>query len=283
MLYGTKNQERLIMEALVCGSHLQTHCMADRIMFVCSEMEDNPCINLLRLVYDVRICEHLQVPRAAGLSVHARIGKGVWSKLQICKLLAGEYEVACVMDTDTMAVQNLDELFLHEAPAAVFRGTRTQPGSRRPPQTYGTRETGQKQIGGINGGVVVYKPSTKDFNAMMRKLAEYTVPSQGAEQDFLTDFYRERFARGITGLPRTYNMQVHQAMLLGPAHDPQTTWYGVQLQHRDTLVKNWHFSADPKPIDFVFGSIVVQDNPNPASSSTAEEQVRPQDIINKGA
>ena len=55
-------------------------------------------------------------------------------------------------------------------------------------------------------------PTTHLFNQMREYLSTYRVPSQGAEQDFLTDFFRNRNQHGITALPRSYNFQLHVAM-----------------------------------------------------------------------
>ena len=121
MLWGEKNQERLILEALLCGAHLQTHCHAQRIMYVCGEMFYNRSVNLLRLVWQVRHCEHLKVSRYLEQSTHARL-TGVWSKIQIGALLDGEFDVCAVVDTDMMAVQCLDDLSVRGAGGSLSRG-----------------------------------------------------------------------------------------------------------------------------------------------------------------
>ena len=257
MLWGESNQERLIMEALLCGAHLQTHCHAQRIMYVCGEMFNNPAINLLRLVWQVRPCDHLKVSEYLEQSTHGRLA-GVWSKIQIGALLDGEFDVCAVVDTDMMAVQHLDEIFQVEVPAAVFRGTNTSNlGTRRPTWTYGKVEGRRKQIGGINGGLLVYKPSKKDFKALMKYLEKYRVPSQGAEQDLMTDFWKYYYERGITALPRSYNVQIHIIMMLG-AVQSLDSWYSILVNNPQEQVKNWHFSADPKPVDFMWGSVDVK-------------------------
>jgi len=187
---------------------------------------------------------------------HTRLQK-VWSKLQIPKLMDGEFEVVCVMDTDTMAVQSLDEIFQYPAPAAMFRGQSTQNlGAKRPLWSYGTRREGQKQVGGINGGVVLYRPTRRLYQAMMDKLERYVVPSMGAEQDFLTDFFRDLSPEGITPLPRSYNWQLHIAMLTWH-FQPETSWCSQIATNWKTQVRNWHFSADPKPVDMGWGSVQV--------------------------
>ena len=91
-------------------------------------------------------------------------------------------------------VGRLDEVFQFEAPAAVFRGTIIgYLGNKRPRSTYGTKEDGFSQIGGINGVVVMYRQSESVYRAMLWRLHGYTIPSKGADQDFLTDFFKEYF------------------------------------------------------------------------------------------
>jgi hypothetical protein len=148
---------------------------------------------------------------------------------------------------DTMAVRSLDEVFQYEVPAVVFRGTKTgNLGARRPSYTYGTIVDGQKQVGGINEGVVLYRPNREDYKAMLKALEAYRIPSLGAEQDFLTDFWKERNSRGITSLPRPYNVQIHMAMMVGH-EQPTDSWYRILLKDWQLEVRNWHFSADPIP------------------------------------
>ena len=69
-------------------------------------------------------------------------------------------------------------------------------------------------MGGINGGLLVGRPSRQELQDMMRHLDTYAGCGLGAEQDFLTDFWKNK--KGIAGLPRRYNCQVHQVALLGP-------------------------------------------------------------------
>jgi hypothetical protein len=184
-------------------------------MFVCEDVIQHLAVNLLKLIWDVRPCMHLHASSYMQRMAHNRLRK-VWSKLHICSLLDGEYDVVCVLDTDTMAVRSLDEVFQNEGPAAVFRGSNTgNLGARRPSCTYGTIVVGQRQIGGISGGVVLYRPSQTEFAAMMDFLYTHVIPSKGAEHDFLTDFWKERYPRGINALPRGFNMQIHIAMLTG--------------------------------------------------------------------
>ena len=78
----------------------------------------------------------------------------VWSKLQLVKVLDPQFDLCVVIDTDTMAVQDMNELFWHEAPAAVWRGTKTLlQGKKRDERSYGTAggQGGERPLGGFNG------------------------------------------------------------------------------------------------------------------------------------
>ena len=83
---------------------------------------------------------------------------------------------------------------------------------------------------------------------MLRHLERYEFTGQGAEQDFLTDFWRHR--GGIATLPRKYNCQLHQVGLLGPEVPGDSVYWRLVTNHPSD-VANWHFSADPKPVDMV--------------------------------
>jgi len=87
---------------------------------------------------------------------------------------------------------------------------------------------------------------------MLRHLDSYAGAGYGAEQDFLTDFWKTR--TGIAGLPRRYNCQLHQVALLGPEAREDSLYWRMVINHREE-VANWHFSADPKPVDMIWGSI----------------------------
>ena len=92
-----------------------------------------------------------------------------WSKLKFMKLLDPDFDLCVVIDTDTMAVQCMNELFWHQAPAAVWRGAKTiLQGKKRNERSYGTPggAGGVRPLGGINGGVVLLRPSRHQFNEM---------------------------------------------------------------------------------------------------------------------
>jgi len=104
MLWGTQDQGRYVLEALMCGAHLQTYSDKDirRIMYVCPDIAPYPGIKLLSLVWEVRTCEHLQTNTRLQRANHQRL-TNVRSKLQLVELLDPEFDLCVVIDTDTMA------------------------------------------------------------------------------------------------------------------------------------------------------------------------------------
>ena len=55
-------------------------------------------------------------------------------------------------------------------------------------------------MGGINGGLVLMRPSREEFEEMLRHLQTYSGCGLGADQDFLTDCWKNK--GGLPGLPR---------------------------------------------------------------------------------
>ena len=55
-------------------------------------------------------------------------------------------------------------------------------------------------------------------------------------------------------MPRRYNCQLHQVALVGPTVSEDSLFWNMVSNHEQD-VANWHFSADPKPVDMVCGSI----------------------------
>ena len=65
------------------------------------------------------MCEHLKRTPRMDKASHARWRK-VWSKLQLVKWFEPDFELCVAIDTDTLVVQSMNDLFWHEAPAAFL-------------------------------------------------------------------------------------------------------------------------------------------------------------------
>ena len=93
-------------------------------MYLCPDIATHPGTKLVSLVWEVRTCERLKSTAHMQKAAHARL-RMVWSKLQLVKLLDPDFDLCVVIDTDTMAVQSMSELFWHQEPVVVWRGTKT--------------------------------------------------------------------------------------------------------------------------------------------------------------
>ena len=98
----------------MCGAHLQTYSNKGirRIMYLCSDIATYPGAKLLSSMWEVGTCEYLKTTPRMQKAAHARL-RMVWSKLQLVKLLDPDFDLCVVIDTDTMAVQCMSELFWH--------------------------------------------------------------------------------------------------------------------------------------------------------------------------
>ena len=94
MLWGSKDQGRHVLEALMCGAHLQTYSDMGirRIMYLCSDIATYPGAKLLSLKWEVRTCERLKTTARMQRAVGARL-RMVWSKLQLAKLVDPDFDL----------------------------------------------------------------------------------------------------------------------------------------------------------------------------------------------
>ena len=183
----------LVAEAVILGQRLRTFSSKRLICYATKEVTERGLGKLLHVWWEVKHFEHIEVSTNSAKGASLRLSK-VWSKLQAWTLLEKEdIEVCVLIDTDTLPMQTLDHLFTciqYAEMAGCFRGknewTLKAP---RPAETY-VGSSATKKGGGINGGVVVLKPSTERYNEMMSAMKRYSPPNKtGGEQDFLSWFY----------------------------------------------------------------------------------------------
>ena len=139
--------------------------------------------------------------------------------------LADKAEVAIMLDTDLHIKHNLDNAFYkltHCKIAGAFRGLGdfplNQPRKARSIKTNKFKESGQRG-GGINGGVVVFRPSRMEYHEMVRGLESYAAPDKSlGEQDYISEYFGLK--EQIAPLGSGYNFQVHQFSLT-MVNDPE--------------------------------------------------------------
>ena len=121
-----------------------------------------------RIFYKIQGVTHYELPAQLARTQMDR-PKGVYSKLQAWKLFAPTHRRICMLDTDMLVHSSPDGLFSYRTPAGVMRG-------------HGTSclfeailthtiypagwKLGDKLAGGINGGLVLFKPSILEFKRM---------------------------------------------------------------------------------------------------------------------
>jgi hypothetical protein len=121
LLWGAK--PHYMIEWLISGCSLMHHCCKKRILFADDELLKSGFAPLLKLFWDVRRFEHLDVgPHNA--CTQKRL-KNVWSKMLPWDLLAKDIEVAFMLDTDILVRGNCDAIFQQMSNCeckGVFRG-----------------------------------------------------------------------------------------------------------------------------------------------------------------
>ena len=152
-------------------------------------------------------------------------------------LLDGEFDQVVMMDLDMVPLKWMDEIFKQKVPAAVARGASNSPygGDVRSSRSFylgGDDSSSKNLIGGINGGLVMDRPSKATFASMWHQLETVYVPRDphGGEQDFLSwlfswDCNKDHPKWNIISL--TYNIQMHQLFWNVPLAAPDADWSTV--------------------------------------------------------
>ena len=258
MVWGTHLDYQV--EAFVLGMCLQRTSTKRRILFASPDLMEHGLTGLLGSVWELRQFEYLEGPRRG----HSwRLSK-VWNKLQVWELLADEFEVAILLDTDIVVAGSMDACFnvlQHAEVGGVFRGkgnfSLTSP---RPASSIKTTMTGKakgkwkkNKGGGINGGVIVFKPSKQTCTRMIQWLNEgYEPPDNvGAEQNFISEFFG--LDENIQQIDLSYNFQVHQLGLSAQDDAEEGRWSTLVKRFEEIVV--FHYSAVPKPVHLFLGDI----------------------------
>lgn len=171
----------------------------------------------------------------------------VFTKLHVFSLV--KFTKVVLLDTDILVRQNVDHLFSRPAlsafrrhPSANFKDRAKIPGDH----FFDSRG---KQVGGINAGVVVLRPSENDFQNMMSEIQDPDFPMDSSdmpEQDYLTNYFVDQWYN----LDVRFNYQLHQI-----AHTDRNgleECKRLHIAYEDLSII--HFSAFPKPSSCVVES-----------------------------
>lgn len=165
LLYG----DAFLLGVRVLGQSLrETGTDRDLVVLVTEDVSDSSVMTLMLDGWKVRRVVLVENP---GMWSQEKAQKfperfaGVYTKLLIFNLT--QYERVVYLDADTVAVRNMDELFLCDGLCGVLRHSER-----------------------INTGVMALTPSTQLFNAMMDSIA--TTPSYtGGDQGFLNALFAD--------------------------------------------------------------------------------------------
>ncbi|KAF4692252.1 hypothetical protein FOZ60_013789 [Perkinsus olseni] len=158
-------------------------------------------LDSLRRVWDCREVEYIRnVSPRLFLNFKGSRFKDVFTKLRVLELT--EYSKVCLLDSDMLVRDNIDEIFDLQPPA----GSR----AKVPVTSFWN---GHRQITGINGGCMLLEPSKEVFNCMMDEVSYYNNPAHwptcGAEQEYLTRWYASRSHQQWSHISCRYNFQIH--------------------------------------------------------------------------
>ena len=142
---------------------------------------------LLRLYWDVRTIEHVEVNQALKSRCKNKFTR-VFTKLRAWEL--NDFRKVVLLDTDILVRRNVDELFDLPTPTAPMRGHLAhEPGKLRPGKSLYDNTTRLQKFG-INAGVIVLSPDSQVFDRMVEHLLRSHPGAHNAttapEQDFLS-------------------------------------------------------------------------------------------------
>ena len=185
-LWGTKDS--ILLDCLCLGGSHDIHgSKIKRVLCAHAETRNSDVGKLLRAFWKIKDVEPLELPHHLEGTEQARLA-GVYSKLQCFKVFAekpDKFSRVCMMDADMILNKNIEKVFSVQPPARVMRGKAdTCLHDKRPKSTFfqeGKEETftkdQRKMKGGINGGLVLFRPDVTEFQSMQEELVKFRTPT----------------------------------------------------------------------------------------------------------
>ena len=255
---------KVVVDQMALGQSLREHGnKASMVLCINEDTLELPMAQLLNAWWDLYPVKHVELPPHLRGTEQRRL-QGVYSKLQTVKLFdmrPMKQRRVVMMDGDMIVRSNIDDLFSINTPAGVMRGEADSClFEQRPydtffqrPSSWSSRGSTPKMTGGINGGLVLFEPSIREYNEMMEELRNFMPTNRMAEQEFLSMWWAGKFF----AIHKKYNFQLHQLYFATPEPPPgqdRTSSYCHMAENPDEI-KILHFSADRKPsevlIDFM--------------------------------
>lgn len=202
---------------------------------------------------DLREVEPLRPSSASAANYANERFAEVWTKLMAWRLT--EFERVGVLDADMLVTQNMDELLTMDLPDAGLAACHacrcnpnhiaSYPADWTPENCFYTHCRGLEHTSEpgvvdnyLNGGLLVLTPDADVFADMQARLSSLEDLSryQFAEQDFLNEYYRDRWQP----LPYIYN-----ALKTLPFQHP-SMWDQAQVKNIHYIIdKPWENALDP--------------------------------------
>ena len=233
---------------------------AQKVLCINDDTQLNAIADLFGAFSQLVPVKHMDLPQHLKGSELSRL-QGVYSKLQTVSLFSSgcsrqpTFSRFLLMDGDMLVRSNIDDVFAYKAPAGVMRGDADsclfEP---RPPHTFFHPDTTMRQgdshppmKGGINGGLVLFKPDEDKHKDMMNELQKNVPKTQMAEQEFLSYFWGR--SGDLNAMHKKYNFQLLIMYLASPQAPPgqnRQSSFAYMVDHQEEI-RVFHFSADEKP------------------------------------
>jgi hypothetical protein len=218
--------------ALITGYSLQqTNTIYDVVILVTPDVPEYQK-QILRKVYDHVIdIDYAIVDKKIIKDYDNNRFRDVFTKLKLFTLI--QYKKIIIMDIDMLVQKNMDHLFELKAPAACLRSHDLAHGEKINKNLI--VDVDNKLIGGINGGLMLFEPNMKEYDAMIEDLQDAgNRVFKYIEQDYLSLRYADKW----TNISFLYNFQ-----------------FGLTdraKKYKNSDVYNLHYSSHIKPWQLIY-------------------------------
>ncbi|KAF4676534.1 hypothetical protein FOL47_005970 [Perkinsus chesapeaki] len=253
VLYGSKPS--YFLQALVCGWGLRSMNSCHDLVLVHTKDVPMAYLKCLQQVFTrLHVVEYITCCKRLLAGEQSTRFDLVFTKLRCLELDQLGYDKIVLVDSDTLSVSNMDDLFDLQAPAAMKRGA-YQPvhGSMfRAESLYSKGWWGNAT--GINAGIMLLKPDSWELEQMIEEITDDTHPEHcycnGPEQDYLSRYYSD-----WRHVSCRYNFQLHHLYFncLDSPFYHNIEWNTVSKDD----VKMFHYSTETKPSDWVLEKILA--------------------------
>ena len=202
LLYGC-NSIHVVM-AVMLGESLRNKTKYDMVMMHTCDVPESHVALCRTAGWQPMLVEELQVHH--NVVAANRWGPQVFTKLRAISLI--HYKKVMLIDTDTFVVRSLDNLFDFRTPAALRRHPHGKYKHGDVIRNTSMRKRPGMQVGGYNGGLMLFETDEVAFNTMERQLAEGNIkgiPFKSPDQDYLSSFFAKWYCFDVS-----YNYQLHQ-------------------------------------------------------------------------